>query len=98
MILDDPQLTIMWRDELAGMRDRIIRLRACLATSGLSSLAALSEKRGIFAMLSLNPGQVHRLMQDHAIHMPASGRANLVGLRDNDIPHFLAALEAVGCR
>ncbi|SDD03202.1 aromatic-amino-acid transaminase [Sphingomonas sp. YR710] len=98
MILDNPDLTQAWRDELAGMRDRIIRLRARLAASGLSVLASLGDERGIFAMLPLNPAQVHRLMLDHAIHLPASGRANLVGMRDDDIPHFLAALEAVGCR
>lgn len=97
-ILDDPAMTMCWRDELGTMRERISQLRITLAESGLAALAPLREQRGIFAMLPLDPTQVRKLGQDHAIHMPTTGRANLVGLGAADIVHFLHSLEAVGLK
>lgn len=95
LVLRTPELQQAWRDEIDGMRDRIQALRKRLAGSGLPAFDRIEAERGIFAMLPLNPDQVRRLGQDHAVHLPSSGRANLVGLKDADIPHFLAAMQAV---
>lgn len=94
-ILCDPALDEAWRIELEGMRQRILGLRARLADSGVPVFAHIAGQKGIFAMLPLTPENVATLGRDHAIYMPPSGRANLVGLREGDVDRFVQAIAQV---
>lgn len=94
-ILSDAGLEQAWRVELEEMRQRILTLRARLSASGLPAFRDIAHQKGIFAMLPLTPADVAMLARDHAIYMPPSGRANLVGLRDVDVDRFLAAIAQV---
>jgi aromatic-amino-acid transaminase len=94
-ILTDPVLRTDWETELAGMRERMIALRAELEATGSLWLRGISGQRGIFRLLPFTPDQAERLGRDHAIHIAPSGRMNLAGLRPGDGPRLAAALDEV---
>jgi aromatic-amino-acid transaminase len=91
IILDDPQLRAEWLIELAGMRDRINSVRQRIASAD-SRLAFIGRQYGMFSMLPLSPQQVLKLREDHGIYMAESGRFNVVGLGDDQIDRFTAAV------
>ena len=94
-VLNDEALRRSWREELAGMRTRMLSLREELSALGAPILAGIDHQSGIFRMVPLGPDQVDRLGREHAIHMAPSGRINLAGLRSGDAPRLAAALDAV---
>jgi aromatic-amino-acid transaminase len=92
-ILDDAELSGVWRAELDGMRRRLSDLRTQLADAD-PRLEPLRHQRGLFALLPLSPSQVDALRRDHAIYMAGSGRINLAGLTAETAPAFVSALRA----
>lgn len=94
-ILTRPELRTEWESELAGMRTRMIELRAELEATGSPWLRGIAAQRGIFRSTPLGPDHVDRLARDHAIHMAPWGRLNLAGLRPGDAPRLAEALAAV---
>jgi len=96
LVLDTPELRQRWPDELAAMRDRINAVRARIAGAD-PRLAFIGGQLGMFSMLPLSKAQVLKLREDHAIYMADSGRFNVVGLSDDQIGRFVAAvLESMG--
>ena len=91
IILDDPQLRAEWRAELDAMGARIRSLRARLAAFD-PRLAYIAEQKGMFSMLPLSPQQVLELRASHGIYMAGSGRFNVVGLSDESVDRFAAAV------
>jgi aromatic-amino-acid transaminase len=91
IILDDPQLRAEWLIELAAMRDRINSVRQRIAAAD-PRLAFIGRQYGMFSMLPLSKEQVLKLREDHAIYMAESGRFNVVGLGDDQIDRFIAAV------
>jgi aromatic-amino-acid transaminase len=91
IVLDDPELRERWLVELAGMRDRINSVRQRIAAAD-PRLAFIGRQYGMFSMLPLNGEQVLKLRTDHAIYMAESGRFNVVGMGDDQIDRFTAAV------
>jgi len=93
-ILRDPELEREWRSELEDMRLRIHDLRSILQTlSGRAKeLSGASAGNGIFMLLDLEPGAPEKLAATHAIHMPATGRINITGLKLGDAERLADAL------
>jgi len=91
IILDDTQLRAEWLIELAAMRDRINAVRQRIAAGDLR-LAFIGRQYGMFSMLPLSKEQVLKLREDHGIYMADSGRFNVVGLGDDQIDRFIAAV------
>ncbi|HXG99056.1 MAG TPA: aromatic amino acid transaminase [Sphingomicrobium sp.] len=91
IILDDEALTADWRAELDEMRARIARVRSQIAKSD-PRLAYIAGQYGMFSMLPLDLAQVHHLRKDKAIYMADSGRFNVLGMADNAIDRFTAAI------
>jgi aromatic-amino-acid transaminase len=91
IILDDPQLRADWLIELAAMRDRINSVRQRIASAD-PRLAFIGRQYGMFSMLPLSREQVLKLRADHAIYMAESGRFNVVGMGDNQLDRFTAAV------
>jgi len=91
IILDDPELHARWLVELAGMRDRINSVRQRIASAD-PRLAFIGRQYGMFSMLPLSREQVLKLREDHAIYMAESGRFNVVGMGDQEIDRFIAAV------
>jgi aromatic-amino-acid transaminase len=97
LVLTEPGLHAAWESELAGMRARMLALRAELAALENTApiLRGVDCEKGIFKLLPLSGEQIDRLARDHAIHMAPSGRANLAGLKAGDALRFAAALSAI---
>jgi aromatic-amino-acid transaminase len=91
IILDDPALRADWRAELDSMGARIRSLRARLAAFD-PRLSYIAEQKGMFSMLPLTPQQVLELRASHGIYMAGSGRFNVVGLSDDSVDRFAAAV------
>jgi aromatic-amino-acid transaminase len=91
IILDDPALCAEWHSELQEMCARIRTLRARLAAFD-ERLAFIDAQNGMFSMLPLSPEQVLELRGSHGIYMANSGRFNVVGLSDESLPRFAAAV------
>jgi aspartate/tyrosine/aromatic aminotransferase len=95
-VLQDEALTADWRAELEEMRGRIVAIRERLAAAD-PRLAYIRDQMGMFSMLPLTPEQVLALREDHAIYMADSGRFNILGMADDDVGRFVAAVaEAIG--
>ena len=91
IVLDDPKLRERWLVELTAMRDRINSVRQRIAAAD-PRLAFIGRQFGMFSMLPLSPEQVLKLRSDHAIYMAESGRFNVVGMGDDQIDRFTAAV------
>ena len=94
IVLDTPELRDRWPGELAAMRDRINALRKRIAGAD-PRLAYIAEQYGMFSMLPISKEQVLKLRKDHAIYMADSGRFNVVGLGDDQIDRFIAAVVGI---
>jgi len=73
------------------MRDRINSVRQRIAAAH-PRLAFIGGQYGMFSMLPISKEQVHALRENHAIYMADSGRFNVVGLGDDQIDRFTAAV------
>ena len=93
-LLEDEALTADWRVELDEMRDRILKIRDKLADAD-PRLAYIREQTGMFSMLPLSVEQVLELREKHAIYMADSGRFNVLGMADDAIDRFVAAVTDV---
>ena len=91
IVLDTPELRADWDAEVGEMRDRINRIRGAIAAAD-SRLAYIGRQFGMFSMLPLTVEQVHKLRQDHAIYMADSGRFNVIGMSDDAVDRFIAAI------
>jgi aromatic-amino-acid transaminase len=91
IILDDPELRADWRAELDSMGARIRSLRARLGAYD-PDLAYIAEQKGMFSLLPLTAQQVLELRASHGIYMAPSGRFNVVGLSDDNVDAFAAAV------
>jgi len=91
IILDDPELRLLWEAEVEAMGARIRMIRARLAAFD-PRLAYIAAQKGMFSMLPLSPAQVMALREKHGIYMAGSGRFNVVGLSDESVARFAAAV------
>jgi aspartate/tyrosine/aromatic aminotransferase len=91
IILDDPELRALWVSEVNTMGARIRELRARLAAFD-PRLAYIEGQKGMFSMLPLSADQVLDLRREHGIYMAPSGRFNVVGLSDDNVDRFAAAV------
>ena len=91
LVLDTPELRDRWPGELAAMRDRINEVRKRIASAD-PRLAYIGSQFGMFSMLPLSKEKVLALREKHAIYMADSGRFNVVGLGDDQIDRFTAAV------
>jgi aspartate/tyrosine/aromatic aminotransferase len=91
IILDDVELRALWQSEVDNMSARIRSLRRRLADSD-PRLAYIDGQKGMFSMLPLTPAQVMALREEKGIYMASSGRFNVVGLSDESVDRFAAAV------
>src|SRR3954471_5857634 len=91
LVLDDPGLRSDWNAELLEMCARIRSLRARLAAYD-ERLAYIDRQNGMFSILPLTPAQVLELREEKGIYLAGSGRFNVVGLSDDNVGLFAAAV------
>ena len=91
IILEDPELRTLWMAEVDAMGGRIRQIRARLAAAD-PRLAYIGGQKGMFSMLPITPDQVLELREQHGIYMAGSGRFNVVGMPDDKVDGFAAAV------
>ena len=90
-VLEDEALKQDWLVELGEMRARINRIRGAIASAD-PRLAYIGGQFGMFSMLPFDGLQVRQLREAHAIYMADSGRFNVIGMADEAVPRFIAAI------
>lgn len=94
IILEDAKLAAQWGEEVEIMRGRINKLRTLVAETD-ARLAYLGHQHGMFSLLPLSKAQVATLKADFGIYMAASGRVNVAGFTEANIPYFIEAFRKV---
>lgn len=99
-VLDDAELTAIWKDELAEMRNRIHDLRK-LFVDGMQAAAPehdfgfLLKQNGMFSFSGLNPMQVDQLRNEHGVYIVGSGRINVAGMSESRMDWLCQAVASV---
>jgi aspartate aminotransferase len=102
-ILGDPALRALWLDELRGIAERIISIRAAFAGE-LTAIEAggagrswqhIVDQIGMFAFTGLTPEEVDALLEEHHVYLTRDGRLSVAGLSSRDIPYVAASIKAV---
>ncbi|BDA42238.1 Aspartate aminotransferase, mitochondrial [Coccomyxa sp. Obi] len=99
-ILGDEGLKQQWYDEVKGMADRIITMRALLRKN-LEDMGNplpwnhITEQIGMFCFSGISPEQVDRLAQEHAIFMTRNGRISMAGVTTKNVGRLAEALHQV---
>ena len=99
-VLSTPALRTMWEDELAGMRERIKRMRIELrrkleAAGARIDTAFITRQRGMFSYSGLNKAQMERLRKEFGIYGVDSGRICVAALNDKNLDAVVAAIVKV---
>ena len=99
-VLSTPSLRAMWEEELAGMRDRIRRMRIELqrrleAAGARLDTAFITRQRGMFSYSGLNKAQMQRLRSEFGIYGVDSGRICVAALNDKNLDAVVAAIVKV---
>lgn len=99
-VLDDSQLTEMWKLELKEMRERITRLRELFVETMKSTGSGydfdfLLPQNGMFSFSGLSRMQVDELRSKHSIYIVGSGRINVAGMSEAKMPKLCEAVASV---
>ena len=99
-VLSTPTLRAMWEDELAGMRDRIKRMRTELQRRLVAAGAAIdtdfiTRQRGMFSYTGLGKAQMQRLRSEFGVYGVDSGRICVAALNDRNLDVVVAAISKV---
>lgn len=99
-ILTNEALRGSWTDEVGSMRARIAGLRSAVV-AGLRKAGAardfsfIERQHGMFSFLGATRDQVRELREKHHIYMTDDSRANIAGLKSDNIAYFAEAVAQV---
>jgi len=99
-ILDSNELTALWHEELAEMRNRINSYRQLiidkLAGEGVTQdFSFITRQHGMFSFLGINKEQIDRLRSEFSIYMVGSSRVSIAGLNHSNIDYFAKSVATV---
>ena len=99
-VLSSPELRALWEQELAGMRDRIKRMRLELASKikervPSADFGFILSQRGLFSYSGLTKEQVLRLRKEYSIYAIESGRICVAALNSKNVDYVAEAIAAV---
>ncbi len=99
-VLQDEQLTSIWKSELIEMQQRLLSLRQSLCNQlrnqhNTSQFDFIESHKGMFTMLGLTSDQMVRLREEFGIYGVADSRINIAGLTEKDIPYVADAIMKV---
>lgn len=99
-VLTTPKLKAQWLEEVKGMAERIITMRALLK----KNLEDLGSKRdwshvtsqiGMFCYTGLTPEQVDKLAQEYSVYLTRDGRISIAGITSGNVARLAEAIHAV---
>ncbi|GAA1391980.1 amino acid aminotransferase [Luteococcus peritonei] len=98
-VLGDEQLRASWETELAGMRERIRRMREALVTGlreeGVEDMDFVAEQNGMFSNSGLSVAQMHQLRSDFGVYGTDDGRMCVAGLNEDNVQVVARAIAQV---
>jgi aromatic-amino-acid transaminase len=99
-VLTTPALRAMWEGELAGMRERIKRMRLELqrrlvAVGAGIDTAFITRQRGMFSYSGLSKAQMQRLRSEFGVYGVDSGRICVAALNERNLDAVVAAISQV---
>ena len=99
-VLQDEQLTALWKAELQEMRERIIKMRHILKDKLSLALperdfSYLVKQQGMFSYTGLMAEQVDILKEQYGIYLVRSGRMCAAGLNLSNIDYVAESIAAV---
>lgn len=99
-ILNDTALRNDWKKELEEMcafiRSRREKLQEAMADETSRDWSFITRHHGMFSLLPLGKENVDILREEYAIYLVGTGRANLAGLRNDEmIAYFAASVKTV---
>lgn len=99
-VLRDPELRALWEQELAGMRERIRRMRQALvdglAAAGVKQdMRFMLEQQGMFSYSGLSREQMQQLRSEYGVYGLDSGRLCVAALNEHNIAYVCDAIAQV---
>ncbi len=100
-VLGSAQGRADWETELAGMRDRMRRMRELLHADlshrfgSERDFGFLVRQRGMFSYTGLSPAQVDQLRDQHGVYLVGSGRLCVTGLTPANVGHVASAIASL---
>lgn len=96
-ILQDAGLSELWKGEVDRMRKRIELMRnelvdALINQFGKERYSFLKRRYGLFSMLGIEPEQVERMIDEYGVYLTRSGRVNLTGLSEENLPYVIESI------
>ncbi|WDI30177.1 aspartate/tyrosine/aromatic aminotransferase [Hyphococcus flavus] len=99
-ILQDIDLSAMWRSELSDMREAVIGNRELLVKTAQEmqlgdELDFITRQRGMFSMLPVTKEQTEIFRDKHGVYMTGNGRINMCGVNTGNVEALVAAYKDV---
>ncbi|MCH8538525.1 MAG: aspartate/tyrosine/aromatic aminotransferase [Alkalimonas sp.] len=99
-ILDSQELTALWHQELAEMRNRINDYRQLIvdkfAAEGIQQdFSFITRQHGMFSFLGISKEQIECLKSEFSIYMVGSSRVSIAGLNHSNIDYFAKSVATV---
>jgi aspartate aminotransferase len=99
-ILGSQELTALWHQELADMRNRINDYRQLIvdkfAAEGIAQdFSFITRQHGMFSFLGISKEQIERLKSEFSIYMVGSSRVSIAGLNHSNIDYFAQCVAKV---
>ncbi|MBM3493443.1 MAG: aspartate/tyrosine/aromatic aminotransferase, partial [Armatimonadetes bacterium] len=100
LVLDDPELAALWREELTAMRLRIRSMRTlfvkALRERGVSQdFGFIERQKGMFSFLGLPVEAVHRMRKEFSIYAVDSSRVCVAAMNEGNVERVCDAVKAV---
>ncbi|MCJ1278581.1 aspartate transaminase aat1 [Puttea exsequens] len=99
-ILNTPELNEQWLQEVKGMAERIIEMRALLKKN-LEELGSkhdwshITSQIGMFAYTGLKPEQMDKLAKEHSVYATKDGRISVAGITTGNVKRLAEAIHKV---
>ncbi|KAF8460271.1 aminotransferase class I and II [Kalaharituber pfeilii] len=99
-ILNNPKLNAQWLQEVKGMADRIISMRAALKGNleklgSLRNWSHITSQIGMFCFTGLKPEQVKKLADEHSVYGTMDGRISVAGITSGNVEYLAQAIHKV---
>lgn len=99
-ILQNQELTRIWKQELSEMQGRLLNLRQTLCselrnTHNTSHFDFIESHKGMFTVLGFKETQMNQLREEYGIYGVGDGRINIAGLSESHIPYVANAIANV---
>lgn len=99
-ILSDEVLRSQWETELAGMRERIRKMRTLFVNSlrekGVEQdFSFIEQQSGMFSFSGLSADQVKELREKYSLYIVGSGRICLAAINENNIGYICESIADV---